>query len=128
MTKGQRIKILRENHNLGQTALAELIEVSKQTLYKYENDIVTNIPSDVIERLASALGVSPGYLMGWESSPTDSTGQKYYFDEETARIAQAVFEDPNLRMLFDASRDSRPEDLQMAADMLKRFKETNPDG
>lgn len=52
----------------------------------------------------------------------------YYLDPETAKIAQEVFENPDTRMLFDAARDCKPEDIRMAAEMLKRFKETNPDG
>lgn len=66
MTKGQRIKIKRESLNISQTDLAKKCDISKQTLYKYENDIVTNIPSDVIEKLASNLGCSPAYIMGWK--------------------------------------------------------------
>ncbi len=68
MTKGQRIKKKREELRVSQTDLANAIGVSKQTLYKYENDIVTNIPSDVIEKLSSRLDCSPGYIMGWEDS------------------------------------------------------------
>lgn len=52
----------------------------------------------------------------------------YYTDEETARAAQEVFDNPETRMLFDAARDARPEDIRLAAEMLKRFKGTNPDG
>lgn len=52
----------------------------------------------------------------------------YYTDPETAKIAQEVFDNPDLRMLFSAARDAKPEDIKLAADMLKRFKETNPDG
>lgn len=52
----------------------------------------------------------------------------YYQSEDTRAVAQDVFDDPDLRILFDAARGSRPEDIRMAADMLKRFKETNPDG
>jgi hypothetical protein len=33
-----------------------------------------------------------------------------------------------MRILFDAAKDSKPEDLRRAADLLMRFKETNPDG
>ena len=58
MTKGQRIKAKREELNIGQTELANKIQVSKQTLYKYENDIVTNIPSDKIELLSKALNIN----------------------------------------------------------------------
>lgn len=66
MTKGQRIKKLRETRGLSQVELADAINVSKQTLYKYENDIITNIPSDKIEAIASILHSEPGYIMGWK--------------------------------------------------------------
>lgn len=65
-TIGDRIKLARENVALSQTELAEKIGVSKQTLYKYENNIVTNIPSDKIELIANFTNVSPSHLMGWE--------------------------------------------------------------
>ena len=48
MTKGERIKKLRKSMGFSQVEFADRIGVSKQTLYKYENDIVTNIPSDKI--------------------------------------------------------------------------------
>lgn len=64
-TKGERIKKLRSACNLTQTELAKKIGVSKQTLYKYENNIITNIPSDKIELLALFLNTSEAYLMGW---------------------------------------------------------------
>ena len=66
MTRGQKIKFERESHNLSQTEFANIIGVSKQTLYKYENDLITNIPSDVIEKMAHYLECSPAYFFGWE--------------------------------------------------------------
>lgn len=66
MTKGQRIRFEREAHEMSQTEFANIIGVSKQTLYKYENDIITNIPSDVIEKMAYYLECSPAYILGWE--------------------------------------------------------------
>jgi transcriptional regulator with XRE-family HTH domain len=68
MTKGQRIKSQRESLGISQTDLAKSIGVSKQTLYKYEHDIVTNIPSDVVERLSRALQCSPAFIMGWSDA------------------------------------------------------------
>ena len=68
MTIGDRIKQLRESKDIGQTELAEKINVSKQTLYKYENNIVTNIPSDKIESIADELNTTPAFLMGWINS------------------------------------------------------------
>lgn len=65
MTKGEKIKELRRGLGLSQVELARKIGVSKQTLYKYENDIITNIPSDKIMRLSEELGSTPAFLMGW---------------------------------------------------------------
>jgi hypothetical protein len=46
-------------------------------------------------------------------------------DNETARIAQEIFDDPDRRALFEASADCPPEYLRIASDMLRRLKETN---
>jgi repressor LexA len=66
MTKGERIKKVRESLGISQTELAEKVSSTKQNIYKYENDIITNIPSDKIEAIAEALHTTPAYLMGWE--------------------------------------------------------------
>ena len=80
MTKGNRIKNRREELGIGQTELANKIGISKQSLYKYEKDIVTNIPSDVIESLSRALDVTPAFLMGWkeDKSNLDVEFEEYY--------------------------------------------------
>ena len=49
--------------------LADKVGILKQTMYKYENDVTTNIPSDKIELIADALGVSPAAIMGWKDAP-----------------------------------------------------------
>lgn len=65
-SKGQRLKRLRLGLALSQVEVAEQIQVSKQTLYKYENDLISNIPSDKIEGLARIYNVTPEYILGWE--------------------------------------------------------------
>ena len=56
----------REQLGITQTALADMIGESKQTIYKYESGVVSNIPSDKIEAIANALDVSPAWICGWE--------------------------------------------------------------
>lgn len=65
-TIGDRVKYKRIKLKMTQEDVANIVKVSKQTIQKYENNIITNIPSDRIELLAKALNCSPGYLMGWE--------------------------------------------------------------
>lgn len=66
MSIGSKIKSLRKSKKLTQTELANIIGTTKQTIYKYENGIITNIPSDKIEAIAKVLQTTPGELMGWE--------------------------------------------------------------
>lgn len=66
MTIGERIKKKRIESGFSQVDFANKIDVSKQTLYKYENNIITNIPLDKIEAISKVLNLSPMYLMGWE--------------------------------------------------------------
>ena len=70
MKIGDRIRSRRLALDISQTELARLASVSKQTLYKYEKGIVTNMPISQIEVFAKALGVTPAYLMGWEDEST----------------------------------------------------------
>jgi len=72
MSIGSRLKKLRISYDLTLEQVGKKIGSSKQTLYKYENGIVTNIPSDKIESLAKVYATTPSYLMGWE----DECGEK----------------------------------------------------
>ena len=71
INKGNIIKNLRTERNLTQEEVGKIIGASKQTLHKYENGIITNIPQDKIESLANLFDVSPSYIMGWEKDKTD---------------------------------------------------------
>lgn len=83
-----------------------------------------NLKADKLVKIAEFLDVSVDSLMGVQ---TNVHPNGYYINESTAKMAQELFDNPEMRVLFDAARDSRPEDLRMAADMLLRFKETNRD-
>ena len=80
MTIGERIKLHREKANLTQDELAKQLNTTKQTVYKYENNVVTNIPSDKIEKMAELFGVNPGYLMGWEGDHFSGEKTDMLFD------------------------------------------------
>ncbi len=61
-----RIKQKRLENNMTLEDVAKIIGVTRQTVQKYESGVVNNIPSDKIEKLATALKTTPAYLMGWE--------------------------------------------------------------
>lgn len=76
MTIGERIKEIRNKLDMSQVDFATKINISKQTLYKYENNLITNIPSDKIEAVAKLGHVSPTYLMDWNISENPISSDK----------------------------------------------------
>ena len=86
MSVGFRIKSAREQKNLTLEEVAKRCETTKQTIFKYENEIVTNIPYEKIVLLSKALDVTPSYLFGWEeqkvspSEPSLTEGEKVLLD------------------------------------------------
>lgn len=64
---GSRIKRAREEADITQEQLGKLCHTTKQTIFKYETGIVTNIPMDRIIAISHALGVNPCTIMGWDT-------------------------------------------------------------
>ncbi len=72
-----------------------------------------------LQKIADYFGVPIDYLTTGKM-PESKTG--YYLNDETAAIAQEIFENKELRMLFDASRNATPEDLLTVRDMMLALK------
>lgn len=71
---------------------------------------------DVIIDIANYLHVSPGDLI------IENEDEHYYINPETKEIAQEIYENKELSLLFDAARDAEPEDLQTVHTMLLALK------
>ncbi|MBQ1431155.1 MAG: helix-turn-helix transcriptional regulator [Firmicutes bacterium] len=72
---------------------------------------------DKLKKIADYFGVSVEYLMTGEEPE-----EGYYVNPETAEMAQKIFENRDLRLLFDAAEDASPEDLQLVHQMLLALK------
>ena len=62
---GERIKALRKQKRMTLEELAAALGTSKQTIHRYENGVIANIPHDKIVQLAQALDTLPADLCGW---------------------------------------------------------------
>lgn len=74
--------------------------------------------ADKIQIIADFLGVSSEYLLTGQ----EPEHEKYYYDEETAKMAQKLFENRDLRLLFSAAEDASPEDLKTTHSLLMALK------
>ncbi len=113
MTIGKRIKQLREDKGLTQEDIAKKIGVAIQTIYKYENEIVTNIPLDKLEKIAKALQTTPAYLMGWEDNAEKPS--------KTNKISDTGQRIKEKRLLAGISIEELAEQSNVSADIITRL-------
>ena len=78
-TIGSRIKKARENVGISQEQLGKMCGTTKQTIFKYEAGVVTNIPMDRLEAIANSLGVDPCSIMGWEENRCPASQRNVIF-------------------------------------------------
>lgn len=92
--------------------------ISQSTIstWKTRRNLLSGEKAKVI---ADYFGVSVDYLMTGEEK---EGGERYYINDETAAMAQKLFENKELRVLFDAASDAAPEDLKTTYDLLMALK------
>ena len=86
--------------------------ISTATLTQWKKGVSTP-KQDKLQKIADYFNVSLEYLM---------TGDKYYLNDETAEMAQEIFENKELRALFDVQRGMSVEDLQALHNMALALK------
>ena len=62
-----KLKEMRKAKGLTLENLAEKVGTSRQTIHRYENGTISNIPPEKVVLLAEALDTTPTSLMGWEA-------------------------------------------------------------
>ena len=117
----KRLRELRLQKGIYQKEIADYLGITVASYSLYENG--SREPNIyILKRLAKYYNVSLDYLMGRDNTEIDDNGQVYYINEETAEMADKIFHNKELRLLFDAARDAQPEDLEAVHHMLLALK------
>lgn len=115
----ENLNRLLQDREKTQSEVAKEIDVSPQTFNTWTQGIA--IPRmGKIQRLADYFHIEKSALLDKASQE-----QTYYTNPETVKVAQEIFDNSDLRILFDAAKDSSPEQLKLAAEMLRQFKKTS---
>ena len=101
MTTGELMKARRKELGISAETVAEKLQVSPATIYRYEKGDIEKLPSSVLIPLAEVLQTTPRYLMGW--------GEEKRWQLSSDEIT-----------LIEAYRAADPVFQREAVDMLKR--------
>lgn len=117
MTIYERYCMLRDERGLKDATVASIANIGKSTFSDWKSG--RSIPkNEKLVKIANALEVSLDYLMTGEEKEAD----RYYINDETAQVAQEIFENKELRALFDVQRDMEADDLRALHNMALALK------
>lgn len=105
----EKIKLRRLELGLSYQELSDLTGINKSTLQRYETGFIKKVPINKVQIIAKALNVTPGYLMGRENNKENQT---YYLNPEAAKMAQEIYDNPQYKVLFDATKKLKPESIK----------------
>ena len=75
---------------------------------------------DKIELMANYFGITKADLVEDHSDNQDA--EQYYLDPDARDMAQFLFENPEYKVLFDASRKVKKEDIEFVRQMIDRIR------
>lgn len=70
MCTGKRMKERRKALGIKAEEVAEALNCSRSTIFRYENGDIEKVPSSLINSISEVLKTTPAYLMGWSDEPT----------------------------------------------------------
>lgn len=121
MSLGEKIKTAREAAGITQEELGRLCGTTKQTIYKYEMGIITNIPFDRLEKIADVVGVPAAQLLGWKEAETSDLVND---DPELTTYLDSLRTRPEIRMLFSVAKDATKADVEKAVAIIEALRKT----
>ena len=114
----ENLKYYMKLHNKNQADLINDLGFNKSSVSTWCNG--TRLPRmDKVDILAKYFDINRSDLI--EDKDTEHK-QSYYLNPETSRIAQKIYDNKELSVLFDAAQDAEPEDLHALHGMLMALK------
>lgn len=118
----EKLNKLKKEKCLTNKKIAEETAISLVTIDNIFSGKNKNPTVQYLQKIAKVLGCTVDDFIEYDK---DSPLADYYERKETAKLAQELYENPDYRILFDATRDLSPEDLKAVIDIANRIKGTN---
>ncbi|MGN8983345.1 helix-turn-helix domain-containing protein [Enterococcus villorum] len=65
MTIGERMKLRRKELKISADEIADALDVSRSTIFRYEKGEIEKLPTEYLSKIAKVLRTTPEKLMGW---------------------------------------------------------------
>lgn len=121
-------KRLRTSSGYTQSKMAEKLGIAKSTISMYENG-KREPDFETLELIADFFNVDTDYLLGRTDKTTllPETIGSYYLNDDAKELAEFMFKNPEYKVLFDASRKVKKDDIEFVKEMIDRMNRTSDD-
>lgn len=114
----ERFEDLLKEFNTTPYGVSKMANVSQPTLSDWK--LGKSEPKrKTLEKICEAYGKNLSYFYG-EDIPAEDNAP-YYLNDDARDMAQFMFENPEYKVLFDASRKVKKEDIQFVKEMIDRM-------
>lgn len=79
---------------------------------------------DKVQKIADFLDVSVDYIINGDHADT-TADMTYYKNDDAREMAQFMFDHPEYKVLFDATRNVKKDDIEFVKEMIERFTGNN---
>ena len=126
MCIGENIRFLRTKKGYSQDDIANMLGYkSFTTIQKWESG-VSEPPLKALKKLSEIFNVDMNDLATKKLSyNTNEDNNVYYLDDDARDMAQFLYENPDYKVLFDASRKVKKEDIEFVKEMIDRMSNKN---
>lgn len=114
----EKLNDLKRANKLTNRKIADLTDSSIATIDRLFSGANSNPNINLLKKLADVLNCTVDDFMDYGSTPQSD----YYENRETAKLAQEILDNPDYKILFDATRDLKPDDLKAVIDIANRIK------
>lgn len=114
----KRLRYYLNKYDMTQVELAKKLGVGTTSVYNWCNGIKTP-RMDKVDAMCDLFHCNRSDLM--EEKTEDSSEQVYYLNDDAREMAQFMFENPEYKVLFDASRKVKKEDIEFVKEFIDRF-------
>lgn len=114
----KNLRFYLNKYDMTQSELAKRLGVSTQSVTNWCKG-AKSPRMDKVDAMCEIFHCRRSNLM---EDKSESQEESYYTNPETAKIAQEIYENKDLSLLFDAAKDAAPEDLQTVHTMLMALK------
>ena len=113
----EQVKEVAKSKGYSINRLEKELGFARSSISKFNKNVTS---MEKIKQIADFLDVSVSDIIG--DNDDASNTEKYYLNDETAQVAQEIFENKELRALFDVQKDMDPDDLKALHSMALALK------